>query len=229
MMRPASLLLLAVAAFAASSPHAAGAAARGEVMLAGYVHDFDAGMAIGGETDPYGWVLSPSRVNRPVVLPRIAYLDPGTSGISFADLAGRWCVVRGVLDEDALPAGGVETPARAFDLLTVIEVRSADAPRKLVEKLPGRLLADLERRGVSFGRDGTEIPRGPLDPVGWIDGKRPALQVPLVVPPPNSADMYTDTAFVDRRGGRYWALRTGGFMAVTQWVGPFRLPGPRGR
>jgi hypothetical protein len=229
MARLSTFLFLAAAAFAASSPHASGAAGQGEVLLAGYVHDFDAGVAIGGETDPYGWVLSPSRVNRPVVLPRIAYLDAGTSGVSLADLAGRWCVIRGVLEEDALHAGGVETPARSFDLLTVVEVRSAAAPRKLIEKLPGRLLADLERRGVSFSRDGTAVPHPPLDPVGWIDGKRPALQVPLVVPPPDSADMYTDTAFVDRRGGRYWALRTGGFMAVTQWVGPFRLPRPRGR
>lgn len=228
-MRSTSFLFLAAAALALSSPHASGAAGKGEVLLAGYVHDFDAGVAIGGETDPYGWVLSPSRVNRPVSLPRIAYLDPGTSGVALADLAGRWCVFRGVLEEDALHAGGVETPARAFDLLTVIEVRSAAAPTKFVAKLPGRLLADLERRGVSFGRDGTEIPNPPLDPVGWIDSKRPALYVPLVVPPPDSADMYTDAAFVDRRGGRYWALRTGGFMAVTQWVGPFRLPGPHGR
>lgn len=227
MARLSTFLFLAAAALAASSPHASGAAGKGEVLLAGYVQDFDAGVAIGGETDPYGWVLSPSRVNRPVVLPRIAYLDPGSSGISLADLAGRWCVIRGVLEEDALHAGGVETPARAFDLLTVIEVRSADAPPTRLEKLSGRLLADLERRGVVFGRDGTDVPSPPLDPVGWIDSRRPALYVPLVVPPPDSADMHTDAAFVDRRGGRYWALRTGGFLPVTQWVGPFRLPRAR--
>jgi len=219
------VFVLGAAALAAAGLPASGAAGAGEVMLAGYIHDFDPGVAIGGETDPAGWVLSPSRENRPTDLPRIAYLDAGASGVSFSGLAGRWCVVRGVLEEDALRAGGVETPARSFDVLTVIEVRSVAAPRKWLEKLPARLLADLERRGVSFSRDGTDVPQGGLDPAGWIRGRRPALYVPLVVPPPDSADMYTDAAFVDRRGGRWWALRTGGFAAVTQWVGPFRLPG----
>jgi hypothetical protein len=220
------VLVLGAAAIAAAGLPASGAAGPGEVLLAGFVHDFDAGIAIGGETDPAGWVLSPSRVNRPLDLPRIAYLNAGESGISFPDLAGRWCVVRGVLEEDALKAGGVETPARAFDLLTVIEARVSVAPKGL-ERLAARLLADLERRDVDFARDGTDVPQAPLDPAGWIRGRRPALYVPLVVPPPDSADMYTDAAFVDRRGRRYWALRSGGFAGVTQWVGPFSLPRAR--
>lgn len=228
-MRPfARIALVAAAALAAGSvPHAEAGPSPVEVVMKGYVHDFDAGMAIGGETDPYGWVLSPQRVNEELSLPRIAYLDAKDAGISLGDFAGRYCVIRGMLEADALTAGGVETVFRTFDLLRVIEIQGTAAPQKRVERLPGHILADLESRGADFDVDGTDTPAGGLSADGKLDGGRIALVLPLIVPPEDSADMFSVTAYVDRRKGRYWALRTGGFAGVTQWVGPFRLPRSR--
>ena len=218
-----ALVALAAALAGSVSPVAAGPAGF-EVTLSGYIHDFDPGMVIGGETDPVGFVLSPQRVNRPLTLPRISYLEAKDAGIALSDLAGRYCRVHGLLEAGGLSAGGVETPFRTFDLLHVLDVTSTPAPRNAVERLPGRILADLALRGVEFGRDGASSPSGGLSADGMLENGRPALVLPLIVPPEGSADMFTDTAFVDRRGHRYWAVRTGGFAGVTQWVGPFRLP-----
>lgn len=224
-MRPASrLLVLAALAAASLIPHAAAAGDANEVLLAGYVHDFDAGAAIGGETDPYGWVLSPDRENREITLRRIAYLRHPGGDAAFLPFAGRSCVVRGVLEKDALSAGGVETPHRTFDVLRVSSIATAKAAHLPGGRLGWRLLADLAERHVEFALHGTPSPRGGLAEDGTIDGRRRAVVVPLDIPPPGSADMYTDIAYVDRRYRRYWAHRSGGFMAVSQWVGPFPLP-----
>lgn len=229
-MKPAlKFAVLALAAAAAlGTPNATGAE-PGEIVISGYVHDFDGGVAIGGETDPYGWVLSPDKVNRPITLARIAYLDAKASGIGLAAFAGRYCVLRGTLREDALSAGGVETPHRTFDVLVVADVRPVASASAPIIRLPARILADLEDRGVDLSRDGAATPSGGLTDDGLIDGKRRALVVPLFLPPPDSADMFTDLAYVDRRGRRYWAHRSGGFIGVSQWVGPFRIPRARGR
>lgn len=224
MKRLALAVLVSVAALAAgSAPRAVGGPDLTEVTFRGYVHDFNPGMWIGGESDPAGFVLSPQRANEEGSLPRIAYLDGQDAGIDLATFQRRFCIVHGMLEKDALTAGGVETPSRSFDVLHVIDIQGTTAPRKFVDRLPGRILADLAARGIDFGRDGADAPSGGLTADGMIDGRRVALVIPLVVPPEDSADMFTDTAFVDRRGRRYWALRTGGFAGVVQWVGPFDL------
>lgn len=100
-------------------------------------------------------------------------------------------------------------------------------------RLAREIRRDLAQRGVDFARDGTPEPQGDLSADGTCADGTDARIVPLVVPPPNSADMFTDTAYVC--GPRYWARRTGGFMATDLWVGPFvlrsrlRPDGPRPR
>jgi hypothetical protein len=206
----------------------AATAAPAPTTLVGYIHDFDAGYAIGGETDPYGWVVSPDARNVPVSLRRTAYLEAAHPGIDFARFAGVRCVLQGVLVEDGLSAGGVETPYRTFDLLRVETIAKAPdripvPPPRPAFALIRRLRADLVRLGVDFDVHGTAEPQGGLSPDGVLDGRLlPALA--LEVPPEGSADMHTVLAFVDRPGRRYWAHRTGGFVGVSQWVGPFRLP-----
>jgi len=231
-MKPApAVLVLAVALAAAPNARDAEAADPAEVTLVGYVHDFDPGMAIGGETDPDGWVLSPDARNRPVTLRRIAYLETAIPEIDFARFAGVRCVVQGTLHEDALSAGGVETPYRTFDLLRVTSLEKAPAhipvaPPRPAFALIRRLRADLVRIGIDFDLHGTPDPIGGLTSDGMIDGRRLAQVYALEVPPEGSADMYTVLAYVDKRTRRYWAVRSGGLIGRSRWVGPFRLPRP---
>jgi hypothetical protein len=230
MLKPLrKLALLSFVAAALVSPAAGGAA--GPIVVSGFVHDFDGGVAIGGETDPYGWVLSPESVNRPIKLARIAYLDASASGVDLARFAGSHCTIAGTLVPDALRAGGVETPLRTFDLIHVDDVRLVVPPAAPVmrPRWQQRLLADLDARGVDIGRDGSGEPSGGLDARGRLPNGRPAMYVPLFLPPPDSADMQTDGAYVDRRRRRYWARRTGGFAPIDVWVGPFEVPRPKRR
>jgi hypothetical protein len=109
---------------------------------------------------------------------------------------------------------------------SLFSVATSNAATLRAPHFRARLLADLASRGVEFGRDGTPDPAGGLTPDGSIDGRR-AQVVRLVVPPRDSADMFEETGYVDRRGRQYWAVRTGGFFASVRWVGPFGLPRPR--
>ncbi len=47
--------------------------------------------------------------------------------------------------------------------------------------------------------------------------------VALAVPPADSADMFTDVAYVTPDDALWWAHRSGGFAGVSQWTGPWRL------
>lgn len=225
-MKAASIL--AVLALAALASRDVATAELRTTTLVGYVHDYDAGYAIGGETDPSGWVVSPDPKNVPIGLRRIAYLEASGPDVDFARFAGVRCVLQGELLEDALSAGGVETPYRTFDLLRVESVAKAPdripvPPPRPVFALIRRIRADLVHRGVDFDVHGTAEPQGGLSPDGMLDG-RLLRALALEVPPEDSADMYTVLAFVDKRSRRYWAHRSGGFVGVSQWVGPFRLP-----
>jgi hypothetical protein len=222
---------LAAAALAAAALFAAPekSSADGEpTSLSGVVRYSDGGVWIGGESDPAGWVLTHELTLAAEPWSAynvIAYLDGTPGGVELGRYEGRPVTATGTLDEDALTGGGVETDVRTFDLLHVESISPRiDAPaiRRPFARQAARLRADLEMRGVNYA-DGSDTPSGGISWDGRL-GRRRARIVPLAVPPEGSADMYTDVAFVDLRHRRYWARRTGGFMAVTQWVGPFRLP-----
>jgi len=92
-------------------------------------------------------------------------------------------------------------------------------------KLRAALLADLQRRGEPYFLIGTRYPGGGFNrvtlrcPSGML-----AEVVPLSVPLPGSVDMFSDTAYVCRDRGQYWAHRTGGYAGVSLWLGPYDLP-----
>lgn len=82
---------------------------------------------------------------------------------------------------------------------------------------------DLAARGVDFHRDGTGKPVGGLSDDGTCADGSKALYILLDAP--SGADRFHLSAYVCLDCGCYWALRTGGFAGVTEWVGPFPLPG----
>jgi len=92
--------------------------------------------------------------------------------------------------------------------------------------LKNAILADLQARGVSFFQNGTREPAGGFNrqtlrcPSGAL-AEVVGLSAP---PPPGGADYFSDTAYVCRDSGQYWAHRTGGFAGVSLWVGPYPLP-----
>ncbi|KPK98342.1 MAG: hypothetical protein AMK75_07055 [Planctomycetes bacterium SM23_65] len=101
----------------------------------------DARVAIGGETDPYGYVLKGdhqqamhkyltcpglTKEDRKKLAPLVGkrlYLrmDGSLSGHELKAYVGRKVHVTGTLD--ALSAGGVETPLRHFPVLDVVEMK----------------------------------------------------------------------------------------------------------
>jgi hypothetical protein len=87
------------------------------------------------------------------------------------------------------------------------------------------LLADMKRRGVESFMSGSREPSGGFDrqtlrcPSGQL-----AEVIVLAAPLPGSVDMFSDTAYVCRHSGKYWAHRSGGFAGFYLWIGPFDLP-----
>lgn len=90
--------------------------------------------------------------------------------------------------------------------------------------LARRIAADLEARGIDFFVDGTAAPgQGPGGET-VPDLQSGGVLVALDVPPPQSADFFTDVAWVDPASELYWAHRTGGIAGADLWVGPFPAP-----
>lgn len=226
----AGAALLALAALPASGPAAADVPPPepGETVLEGWLYTLDVAPLIHGETPPSGTVVTRRNLGPRWSFARVeAYARTDLDGSVFSSAQGRWCLLRGVLAEDAIQLGSRGTKPRAFDVLDVKDVRAFDGPWRLRPALSGAILRDLFARGVDYARDGAEAPSGGLDEFGRLDGGRRARRVPLVSPPEGSADMYSETAYVDPRTRRYWAVRTGGIAADARWVGPFDLPRPR--
>ena len=215
-----ALLLAAVLA----APVASAQDAPRDVVLEGWVWTYEPNPIIRGETDPVGTVVSSGRLGNFARMRKLAYLRTAGDASELTAAEGRWCLLRGTVEKDALHAGHVLFPPRSFDILHVAAVRAFADPLDLRPRLRGRILRDLFAQGADYSRDGTRTPvDGPNDDGVLPDGRR-ARRVPLVTPPADSADMYTETAWVDRRTRTYWAVRTGGLLAVVQWVGPFPLP-----
>jgi hypothetical protein len=97
-------------------------------------------------------------------------------------------------------------------------------PAPTGEALKAAILADMQRRGVSY-MSGSWSPAGGFDamtkrcPSGAL-----AEVVILAAPPPGTVDGMTDAAYFCRDRRQYWAHRTGGFAGFNLWIGPFTLP-----
>lgn len=92
---------------------------RGMVTLTGAVQYHDAGMAIGGETDPYGYILKNNGRFDRLYLSRNGNLEADF----FKKYAGEKVIVTGPLS--TVTAGGVETPERTFPVLEVTRINPA--------------------------------------------------------------------------------------------------------
>jgi hypothetical protein len=219
--RAALLVLIAVPAAAASDPQPTPA----ETILEGWVYPIETSPIIRGETPPPGTIVTRMQIGPRWRFSRVdAYLHTELDADVLYEARGRWCLLRGVLHDDGIAVGGGAFPRRAFDVLDVTAIRAFDDPFALRPAVRGAIQRDLFARGVDYARDGTPTPVDGPDANGRLPDGRRARRVPLVTPPADSADMYSETAFVDARTHTYWAVREGGFMAVVQWVGPFELP-----
>jgi hypothetical protein len=225
LVRTAVVLLAAIPATAPAGA-AAPPPAPGEAVLEGWVYAIDTSPIVRGTTPPPGTIVTRRSLGAGWRFAYVgAYLRTELDGSLLAGAGGRWCLLRGVLHDGEIRVGGSGTqPLRTFDVFDVKDLRAFDDPWALRPAMRGSILRDLFRRGVDYGRDGTQEPEGGLSPDGRLDDGRRARRVPLVTPPYGSADMFSETAWVDPRARRYWAVRTGGFAGVVQWVGPFELP-----
>lgn len=216
-----------VAAFAASTVAAPSRAApprvAGEIVLTGWVSMIEVQDEVPGVTLPSGVILTDAPLTRWPQRIR-AYLGQTPNDIVLDDLGGRWCLLRGTLTRDAISSSPDLRPKGPFDAFVVTGARALDDPAFARPPLVGAILRDLLLRDTEYDRDGTETPIGALSPDGRLPDGRRARVVRLVTPPADSADMYSETAYVDPRAGVYWAVREGGFAARIRWVGPFALP-----
>lgn len=87
--------------------------APGQVVMTGTVRYHNAGMAIGGETDPYGTILADNGVYDRLYLRHNGSLESP----AVKEFEGRRVEVAGTMD--TVSAGGVETPRRTFPVLVV--------------------------------------------------------------------------------------------------------------
>jgi hypothetical protein len=196
-------------------------------VLEGWIWEYRPTPVVAGVTDPVGIVLSPTSAGSFPRIRKTAYLRAEGDASALVAAQGRYCLVRGVLTPDAIRAGRLSSPILFYDQLDVTALRAFDDRFALRPRERGRILRDLFERGVDYARDGApEAADGPTIDGTLPDGRRARI-VPLVTPPTGSADMFAETAYVDGRARTYWAVRTGGFAAVTQWVGPFPIPPAR--
>ena len=99
-------------------------------------------------------------------------------------------------------------------------------PAPTGDALKQAILADMQRRGVSFDAGGPRVPAGGFDAINkrCPDGRLAEAVVVSNPPSPGSTDRMFDTAYFCRDSRRYWLNRTGGIAAFNLWLGPYDLP-----
>jgi hypothetical protein len=122
---------------------------------------------------------------------------------------------------------GLVAAAAGAAVAVAAEHRGAAVSPRRERVLTKRVRADLEKREPNVWLGATSSPLGGLSKDGTCSDGRRAVRLDLFLPPPNSADMFTDIGFVCRSTKRYWVNRTGGFAATDVWIGPFPVPAAR--
>jgi hypothetical protein len=167
------------------------------------------GFVRASEESRTGWLLSRSPDPDSWTMVQYATCELPSDGLR--KLEGQFCRVEGNWPD---PIFADAPRFRRFD-----PSRIAVAPEgALLEPIQN----DLEDRGVDFHEDGTGWPEGGLTPERVCPDGTAAVPLYLVAPP--GADRFVVTAYICHDCDCYWALRTGGFAGVTEWVGSFPLP-----